>query len=269
MKNYWKGILVGIGGVSPGLSGSVLLIIFGLYQRTLDALGTFFKDVRKNTGFLLPLVLGMFTGVLLFSKVINFFMNRFEMPTCFCFLGLILGTLPMVWKEVKKEGLLLRHYGYILLSAGAGVWFFTINPDVFPQVTDPTLLQSVALGVAVAATAIIPGVDPAVFLSTLGLYRIYVTALAELNFGILVPMAAGLALGAVAISFVMSALFKRFYTATYCVIFGIFLTMVPNMLSENCVLGFNGPSLVSLLLMIGGFFASWLLGRRGEISESD
>ena len=32
MKNFLKGIIVGIGGVSPGLSGSVLLIIFGLYQ---------------------------------------------------------------------------------------------------------------------------------------------------------------------------------------------------------------------------------------------
>lgn len=92
-----KGIIVGIGGVSPGLSGSVLLIIFGLYQKTLGALGSFFKDIKENTRFLLPLVLGMFTGVLLFSKIINFFMIRFEMPTCFCFLGLILGTLPTVW----------------------------------------------------------------------------------------------------------------------------------------------------------------------------
>lgn len=95
---------MGIGGVSPGLSGSVLLIIFGLYQKTLDALGNLLHQFRKNIRFLLPLVLGMFTGVLLFSKVIDFFLNRYEMPTSFCFLGLIIGTLPMVWKEVRKEG---------------------------------------------------------------------------------------------------------------------------------------------------------------------
>ena len=75
MKNFLKGIIVGIGGVSPGLSGSVLLIIFGLYRETLDALGSFFKNIRKNIRFLLPLVLGMFTGVLLFSKMINFFIK--------------------------------------------------------------------------------------------------------------------------------------------------------------------------------------------------
>lgn len=263
MKTFLKGIIVGIGGVSPGLSGSVLLIIFGLYRKTLDALGNLFKDFRKNIVFLLPLVLGMFAGVLMFSKLINFFINRFEMPTCFCFLGLILGTLPMIWKEVRQQGFAPRYYIYIALAAIAGIFFFKLNPYAFPEVTEPNLLQCIALGVAVAATAIIPGVDPAVFLTTLGLYRVYVAALAELNFSILLPMAIGLAAGAVIISFFMSFLFKRFYTATYSVIFGIFLTMIPNMLNENCVLGFNLTSAVSILLLIAGFFVSFLLGKRG------
>ena len=262
MKTFLKGIVVGIGGVSPGLSGSVLLIIFGLYQKTLDALGNFFKDMKKNGKFLLPLVLGMFAGVLMFSKIINFFMNRFEMPTCFCFLGLILGTLPMVWQEVKKKGLAHWHYGCILLAAAGGFWFFRVNPNVFPQVTDPTLLQSVFLGVAVAATAIIPGVDPAVFLSTLGFYRMYVAALADFNLAVLVPMVIGLGLGAVAISFFMSFLFKRFYSATYSVIFGIFLSMIPNMLNENCRLGFNGSSAISIALLVAGFLVSYFLGKQ-------
>ena len=39
MKRFLEGIIVGLGGVAPGLSGSVLLIIFGLYQKTLEALG--------------------------------------------------------------------------------------------------------------------------------------------------------------------------------------------------------------------------------------
>ena len=262
MKNYLKGIIVGIGGVSPGLSGSVLLIIFGLYQKTLDALGNLLKEFRKNIQFLLPLVLGMFTGVLLFSKVIDFFLTRFEMPTSFCFLGLILGTLPMVWQEVRKEGFSPKYYGVILVSAAVGFWFFRWNPNAFPQVTEPNLVQKLLLGVAVAATAIIPGVDPAVFLSTLGLYRVYVAALADLDFSILLPMAVGLALGAVVISFGMSRLFKRFYTATYSVIFGIFLSMIPNMLTENCVLGFNLISLISIVVMIAGFFVSYCLGKR-------
>ena len=260
MDRFWKGIIVGLGGVAPGLSGSVLLIIFGLYQKTLDALGNLFVGFRKNIRFLLPLVAGMGIGVLLFSKAINFFLGSYEMPTRFCFLGLILGTIPMVWREVKKEGFSRRYYGLVFLAAVLGTWFFTVNPNAFPQVTDPTLLQSVLLGVAVAATAIIPGVDPAVFLSTLGFYEMYVAALANLQMQILLPMILGLALGAVAISFGMSLLFKRYYTVTFSVIFGIFLSMIPNMLSENCVLGWNGVSAVSLILLGIGFGVSFYLG---------
>ena len=260
MDRFWKGIIVGLGGVAPGLSGSVLLIIFGLYQKTLDALGSLLTNFRKHVKFLLPLVAGMFLGVLLFSKLIDFFLTRFEMPTRFCFLGLILGTLPMVWQEVRKEGFSRKYYGVIALAAALGTWFFTVNPNAFPQVNDPTLLQKLLLGVAVAATAIVPGVDPAVFLSTLGFYEMYVSALANLNLDILIPMVGGLAAGAVGISFTMSWLFRRFYTAAFSVIFGIFLSMIPNMLTESCVLGWNGASVVSVAVLVLGFLVSWFLG---------
>lgn len=260
MDRFFKGIIVGLGGVAPGLSGSVLLIIFGLYQKTLDALGSLLTNFRKNLRFLAPLVAGMFLGVLLFSKAIDFFLNTYEMPTRFCFLGLILGTLPMVWREVTKEGFSKGYYGVIALAAIAGTWFFTVNPNAFPQVTDPTLLQKLLLGVAVAATAIIPGVDPAVFLSTLGFYEMYVGALANLELGILIPMVGGLAIGAVAISFTMSWLFKRFYTASFSVIFGIFLSMIPNMLTADCVLGWNAASALAVAVLILGFLISWYLG---------
>ena len=260
MLLFLKGIIVGLGGVAPGLSGSVLLIIFGLYQKTLDALGSLLKDLKKNLRFLAPLVAGMFLGVLLFSKLIDFFLGNYEMPTRFCFLGLILGTLPMVWQEVKKEGFSRRYYLVIAAAAVLGTWFFTVNPNAFPQVTDPTLLQKLLLGVAVAATAIIPGVDPAVFLSTLGLYEMYVSALANVDLAILLPMVGGLAAGAVAISFSMSWLFRRFYTASFSVIFGIFLSMIPNMLTESCVLGRNTESVVSVGVLILGFLISWYLG---------
>ena len=202
----------------------------------------------------------MFSGVLMFSRVIDYCLSVYEVPTRFCFLGLILGTLPMVWREVKKEGFSPVFYGVIILSALIGTWLFTVNTNAFPQITDPTLLQCIALGIAVAATAIIPGVDPAVFLSTLGFYEMYVHALAVIELSVLLPMVVGLALGAIGISFVMSQLFKRFYTTTYSVIFGIFLSMIPNMLNERCIPGFNGQSALSLLLMILGFLLSFYLG---------
>ncbi|MBE6977553.1 MAG: DUF368 domain-containing protein [Ruminococcaceae bacterium] len=124
MDRFWKGIVVGFGGIAPGLSGSVLLIIFGLYRKTLDSLGNLFRNFWKNVRFLLPLVAGMILGVLLFSKLIDFLLAQYEMPTRFCFLGLILGTLPMIWQEVKKRRHFLEIYGDDPIDCGVGLVVF-------------------------------------------------------------------------------------------------------------------------------------------------
>ena len=133
MQRFLKGMSVGLGGIAPGLSGSVLLIIFGLYRRTLDALGDILRRPKQNIRFLLPLVAGMILGVLMFSNVIDFCLAEFEMPTRFCFLGLILGTLPTVWREVRREGFSPVYYGVILLAAALGLWMFTVNTGAFPR----------------------------------------------------------------------------------------------------------------------------------------
>lgn len=260
MINFFKGIVAGLGGVSPGLSGSVLLIILGLYQKTLDALGGLFGSFKKNITFLFPVVAGMLTGVLLFSKVLDFLLKQYEMPTRFCFLGLILGTIPLLYKEVKKQGFMKRYYLVIGLAWVVGTLIFTLNPDAFEQIQDPNLGQCVILGIAVVATAIVPGLDPAVVLSTLGYYEVYVSSLAGMDLTVLLPMLIGVAVGGVGISYGMSVLFKKAYTTTFSVVFGLFLSMVPNMLNESCVLGWNRESMVALLLVPVGFAVSFYLG---------
>lgn len=266
MKNFLKGIIVGIGGIAPGLSGSVLLVIFGLYQKTIDAIGTLFKNLKKNILFLVPLFLGFGVGILLFSKVIDFFLSNFEMQTRFTFLGLVIGTIPLFYKEVKKEGFSNKYYAIIIISAILGIYLFTVNKGSFPQIENPNLLQSILLGVAVAASSIIPGVDSAVILSTLGLYELYVTSLANFNLGILIPAGIGLVFGALIISFIISKLIKNYYTITFSIIFGLFISIIPNVLNENCILMLNAKSFISILLMIIGFGVSYYLG---DIEENN
>ena len=260
MLNFLKGIVVGIGGIAPGLSGSVLLVIFGLYQKTINAIGTLFKKFKENFLFLAPLFLGFGVGVLLFSKVVNFLLTNYEAQTRFAFLGLVLGTIPLFYKEVKKEGFSKKYYIYIIVAAICGFALFFFNGNLFPTVVNPNIFQSFMLGVAVAGSSIIPGVDSAVILSSLGLYELYVSSIATLNFPVLIPAACGLGLGALDISFVMSKLIKKFYTATFSIIFGLFLSIIPNVLNESCHLGFNLSSVVSILLVVIGFGVSYYLG---------
>lgn len=58
LVDFFKGMVVGIGGIAPGLSGSVMLLILGLYEKALKAISTLFKDFKGNSMFLMPLVLG-------------------------------------------------------------------------------------------------------------------------------------------------------------------------------------------------------------------
>lgn len=260
MLNFFKGIIVGIGGIAPGLSGSVLLVILGLYQKTITSIGTLFKNFKKNVLFLIPLFLGFGIGVIIFSKVVNFLLGNFEMYTRFAFLGLVLGTIPLFYKEVKKEGFNKKYYMPIVLSAIAGLGLFYFNKDLFPTINNPNLFQSMLLGVAVAGSSIVPGVDSAVILSSLGLYELYVSSLANLNFSVLLPAGVGLVFGALVISFVINKLITKHYTITFSIIFGLFLSIIPNVLNNSCMLGLNINSIISIIIMIISFEISFFLG---------
>ena len=260
MRNFLKGIIVGIGGIAPGLSGSVLLVILGLYQKTINAIGTIFKDFKKNVAFLFPLFLGFGVGVIIFSKIVDFLLENYEMYTRFTFLGLVLGTIPLFYKEVKKEGFNKKYYIVMLISAIAGIALFSFNKDLFPVITDPNLFQSVLLGFAVAGSSIVPGVDSAVILSTLGLYELYVGSIADFNLSRLIPAAVGLGIGVLVMSFLMNKLLSKFYTVTFSIIFGLFLSIIPNVLNSSCVLGFNLSSVIAIILVIIGFIFSYFLG---------
>ncbi len=260
MINFLKGIIVGIGGIAPGLSGSVMLVIFGLYQKTINAIGTLFKDLKKNLMFLVPLFLGFGVGILLFSKIVDYLLNNYEMYTRFAFLGLVLGTIPLFYKEVKKEGFKNKYYILIFLAAAFGFTLFYLNKNLFPAITNPNLFQSALLGFAVAGSSIVPGVDSAVILSSLGLYELYVSSLANFDLRVLIPAGLGLVIGVLVISFIINQLIKRYYTATFSIIFGLFLSIIPNVLNSSCIIGLNINSLIAIIIMIIGFGVSYFLG---------
>ncbi len=268
LKNFFKGTIAGIGGIAPGLSGSVLLVILGLYEDAVHAIGTLFLDLKKNLSFLIPLLLGFGCGVLLFSKLVDFLLENYEFYTRYAFLGLVLGTIPLFYQQVRKKGFRKRYYLVILGAACLGFFLFGYNKALFPAITNPNVLQSVLLGVMVAASSIVPGIDSAVILSALGLYELYVSALADFNLQVLLPAAAGLVVGALTISAIMNLLLKNVYTLTFSVIFGLFIAIIPNILNESCVIQTVPAGIAAILLAVaGGMLSYYLSDPRGNYGK--
>lgn len=272
MKNFFKGIIVGLGGVAPGLSGSVLMVIFGLYQKTIECISSIFnfKKLKENLTFLIPLGLGMVGGVILFSNAVNFLLSEFEVYTRFAFLGLILGTLPLLNKEIRKEGFKPVYYAVIGVCFALGLWLLYSN-SFFSTVENPGILQSFILGISVAGSYIVPGVDSAAILNGLGMYQIWldITSIKILELQILVPAFFGLVIGILGISFIINKLMKRFYTATFSVIFGLFLSVIPSVIVEmktKFTVGLNAYTIGSVIAVIIGFLVSFYLS---DIAENN
>ena len=261
MINFLKGIIVGLGGIAPGLSGSVLLVIFKLYEKTIEAFQSLFKNFKKNSIFLIQLFAGFGVGVLVFSKIAEYLIANFEMQTRFMFLGLVLGTIPLFYKEVKKKGFNNKYYIPMAISAALGFLLLSFNKNIFPEITNPNIIQSIILGFAAAGSAMIPGIDSAVILSAFGLYKIYVSSIANMNISVLAPAAFGLGLGALMIAYFMNRLLKKHYTLTFSIIFGLFVAIIPNILNESCYFALDIKMLISVLLLIAGAMGSYFLGK--------
>ena len=88
-----KGIIIGIGKIIPGVSGSMLAISMGIYQRLIDSINNFFKDTKNNFKFLLKIGIGIIIAIVFFSKLITSCLNKYYLITMFFFIGLIIGSL--------------------------------------------------------------------------------------------------------------------------------------------------------------------------------
>ena len=90
--NFFLGGCIAISAMLlPGISGSFILLLLGLYQPVLLAVKNFDLNI------LLIFITGCITGLLLFSKCIHWLLQHYRMATQAFLLGLTLGALQKLW----------------------------------------------------------------------------------------------------------------------------------------------------------------------------
>ncbi|MDG2147435.1 MAG: DUF368 domain-containing protein [Flavobacteriaceae bacterium] len=132
---FFCGIISVSGMTIPGLSGSFLLIILGNYSLLLvDSVNSIYYTVKDiiqlNFDFLndterihllkiiLVFTLGSVTGLVLFSNLLSYLLNKHKQITNFLIIGFITGSLRTIWPWKTKFFETLENGEKIYNSAG-------------------------------------------------------------------------------------------------------------------------------------------------------
>lgn len=275
-----KGVLVGIGAILPGLSGGVLMVIFGIYDPLLDFLGHFPKNIRRYFQFFLPIGIGGLLGVLFFSGAVTVAFGTYAAQFISLFIGFVVGTIPGLWKTAGLQG--RGRWEYLaLIIAGSLVLGLMLAGDREMTSVDSNVFTWIGGGLLVGLGFIVPGLSPSNFLIYLGLYAKMTDGISSFDLGVIIPLMLGVIFAAVLFAKLVSSIFERFYGIMYHIILGtvigsslaIFPTVVAPGLSPAGLAEANMSMIMAvaliILMFVFGLIASLLFSRLEERYSPD
>lgn len=229
IKTFVAGMLLGISNAIPGVSGGTMAVILNIYDKVLEAASV--KNWRKHTSFLVPLLVGMACGVFGLSNVIVPLQENYPIPLGFAFMGLILGSLPIIARHAFTDGVKPKKYNLALCAFCFGIMIVLsrletalVQGNTIEQMGgfNAPIVFFLVISTAIAAIAmIIPGISGSLILLIFGTYTGLMEAISEINLLILTPVAIGTLMGlALGISGIKKAM-TYFPQAMYFAILGL------------------------------------------------
>ena len=114
--------------VLPGISGSTLLLIFGLY---LPIMGAIKEILHLNFAYLPSIIvfgIGVIVGVISIIKLVRMCLEKFRSQTIYCILGLMIGSLFSIIQgpttlDIPKPAMDIHTFSIIFFVLGGVVIF--------------------------------------------------------------------------------------------------------------------------------------------------
>jgi putative membrane protein len=258
---FLKGILVGVGFITPGLSGGVLAVVFGIYEPLMRFLGNLRDKFFKNLVFFLPVGIGGVVGVVAFSAVVDFAFSNYPGPFTWLFIGFIAGTFPSLFKTSGQQGRKWGHWLLLVLTAGGMVFLMRWMETIRTVQLTPSFINWLFSGALIGLGVVVPGMSPSNFLIYVGLYQPMAFGIRHLDLGVIVPLALGGLICVLLLARLISWLFKRFYAVMYHLILGIVIGSTIAIIPE----GIRGWALgASAILFLVGALISYALAKLDE-----
>ena len=97
------GAIFGVANIIPGVSGGTMLVIFGCYDKVCGALALDIKEIKRNLKFLIFFAVGALLGIVGFSNLISLLFENFPTMTYMFFMGLIIGSVPLIVRNATVK----------------------------------------------------------------------------------------------------------------------------------------------------------------------
>ena len=256
------GIIIGISNIVPGVSAGTMFVILGIFKKLIDQVGLCLDEVKtmvknitkfkeKNGGiravgimfknifmsqktFLIPIAIGMIFAIYFVAKLFSILNPEQILYRNYIFLGLILGGIPALFKELKKgtdiTNIKKRKISiYIFMIIGFAMMFalylLKVNGIGLRKVGYEELSIAMAIplflvGAIAAASMVIPGISGSMVVLILGYYELMTVSISKLNMIFIIPFAIGILVGIMAILKLIKYLLDKHYTITYSCIVG-------------------------------------------------
>lgn len=211
MKYFFIGILIGIGKIVPGVSGSIIAIRFNVYEKIIDSLLHYFKDIKKNTVFLTSIFSGILISIIMLSKIILFLYTNYKLSMLIIFALLIMSGLKEIY--IKGNNYYLSFISFIISIILIKLPFkYNINYFV--------------IGLIESFSIIVPGVSGTAIFVSLGVYEKMLKLFIDLSFVNLFQFSIGFFIMSLILLNMISFLFAKYKKETYSVILGFLLSSI-------------------------------------------
>lgn len=280
MKEFLKGIIIGIANIIPGVSGGTMAVSMGIYDKLISAITGLKREPKKSILTLLPYIVGAVVGIGALSFVVNGALGRYPLQTAGLFVGLILGGLPIIVKKVKGEKLGVIHIIAFLLffALVTGMTFVTGSERVATDVdiSAITMILLFFIGIIAAATMIIPGVSGSMVLMILGYYTIIINNISSFlkaltafdvqalihGFLIFIPFGLGILVGIGVVAKIIEILFAKAPVPTYYAILGLIIGSPIAILYKAGIATITLSSVLATIVTFAiGFCIAFFLGK--------
>jgi len=253
------GALIGAGAILPGVSGGVLAVVFDIYRPFMEILTHPRRALPRHWRMLIPLGAGWCLGFLGVAKGISTAMALSAAATYWLFIGLIVGSVPSLFREAGKEGRSASAWvSFSLCAAAVFAGLFYVSRVACVQ-AEPNFWWYNFCGALWGMGVVIPGMTSSSVMMALGLYQPMLEGLARLDLLVLSAALPGMFLTIALLARLVTWFFRRHYAAAFHGILG-FVTASTLVIIPTKYQG-TGEMVLSALLCAAGFALAYFLAR--------